>query len=179
MLIVNLYGQPGSGKSTAAAYIFSKLKMAGLNVELVPEYAKEKIWENNAEVFKNQAYIFGKQFFRISRCEDKVDVVVTDAPLLLSVLYNNDDRLGKPFDETVKQVANSYESLNYLLTRVSHYNPIGRQQTEEESDALIEPLKKILDECCEYTELPGDVTSYDKIAQTIIDMFVAKEKGNK
>jgi hypothetical protein len=27
-LIVNLYGGPGTGKSSGAAYIFSKLKMA-------------------------------------------------------------------------------------------------------------------------------------------------------
>ena len=34
MLVVNLFGAPGAGKSTGAAYIFSKLKMAGINAEL-------------------------------------------------------------------------------------------------------------------------------------------------
>ena len=29
MLVVNLFGAPGSGKSTGAAYIFSQLKIAG------------------------------------------------------------------------------------------------------------------------------------------------------
>ena len=32
-LIVNLYGGPGSGKSTGAAYIFSMLKMVGVDAE--------------------------------------------------------------------------------------------------------------------------------------------------
>ena len=53
-LIVNFFGPPGSGKSTAAAYVFSKLKMAGVNAEIVTEYAKDKVWEENNEVFKNQ-----------------------------------------------------------------------------------------------------------------------------
>ena len=89
MVLINLYGAPGAGKSTGAAYVFSKLKMNGINAELVTEFAKDKVWEESKEVFKNQAYIFGKQYFRISRCEDKVDVIVTDSPLLLSIIYNN------------------------------------------------------------------------------------------
>ena len=76
-LIVNLYGGPGSGKSTGAAYIFSKLKMAGVDAEYVTEYAKDKVWEGNKEVFNCQFYITGKQVFRIHRCFGKVDVIVT------------------------------------------------------------------------------------------------------
>ena len=77
MLVVNLFGAPGAGKSTGAAYIFSKLKMAGINAELVTEFAKDKVWEESKAVFQNQAYIFGKQYFRISRVQGKVDVVIT------------------------------------------------------------------------------------------------------
>ena len=61
MILINLFGAPGAGKSTGAAYIFSQLKMRGVNVELVTEFAKDKVWEKSVEVFNNQAYIFGKQ----------------------------------------------------------------------------------------------------------------------
>ena len=41
MLVINLFGAPGAGKSTGAAYIFSLLKMYGINAELITEYAKD------------------------------------------------------------------------------------------------------------------------------------------
>ena len=52
--IINLFGPSGCGKSSGAAYIFSKLKMAGVSCELVPEYAKDKVWENNEEIFNHE-----------------------------------------------------------------------------------------------------------------------------
>ena len=107
-LIINLYGGPGSGKSTCAAYIFSQLKMHGINAELVTEFAKDKVWENNTEVFKNQAYLFGKQSYRISRCKCKLDVIVTDSPLPLCIFYNNDPSLTENFNKSVFHIQSSY-----------------------------------------------------------------------
>ena len=158
MIIVNLFGVPGAGKSTGAAYIFSKLKMLGINAELVTEFAKDKVWENNNEVFKNQAYLFGKQSFKISRCKNKVDVIVTDSPLALSIFYNNDNVLGESFNETVIKVFNSYENMNYLLLRTKPYNPHGRLQTEEESNDLKEPMINLLHKWnISYSETDGNI----------------------
>lgn len=42
--IINLWAGPGSGKSTIAAYVFSKLKMKNINCELVTEYAKQLVY---------------------------------------------------------------------------------------------------------------------------------------
>lgn len=72
-LIVNLFDVPGSGKSTGAAYLFYKLKSAGVNAELVTEFAKDKVWEDSEIVFENQAYLFGRQPFMIARCSDTED----------------------------------------------------------------------------------------------------------
>ena len=43
-LFVNLFGAPGVGKSTGAAYLFSKLKMLGVDCEYIGEFAKDKCW---------------------------------------------------------------------------------------------------------------------------------------
>jgi len=170
MIVVNLFGVPSAGKSTGAAYIFSRLKMNGVNAELITEFAKDKVWENNEEVFKNQAYLFGKQSFRMSRCKDKVDVIVTDSPLPLSIFYNQDEVLGEDFNNTVMNVFNSYSNLNYLLLRVKPYNPVGRHQTEEESDKLKEPMVALLNNRkIQYTEHPGSLEGYDAIVTQVLE----------
>lgn len=171
-LIVNLFGVPGAGKSTDAAYIFYKLKSHGINAELVTEFAKDKVWEENDEVFKNQAYIFGKQSFKIARCADKVDVIVTDSPLPLSIFYNNDEKLTENFNLSVMDVFNSYNNLNYLLLRTKPYNPSGRLQTEEESDALKQPIINLLKERnIDYTEKNGELSGYDDIADKVLEII--------
>lgn len=168
MLIVNLYGAPGAGKSTGAAYIFSKLKMLGINVELVTEFAKDKVWEESKAVFQNQAYIFGKQYFRISRVDGKVDVVITDSPILLSAFYNNDPTLGEEFDAFVTKVSKSYDSMNLFINRVKPYNPAGRFQTEQESDKLAEDLRQFLnDHDVEYHQFNGHPHDYNFIVEQI------------
>ena len=169
MILVNLYGAPGSGKSTGAAYIFSKLKMAGVDAELVTEFAKDKVWEESKAPFDNQAYMFGKQYFRISRCADKVDVIVTDSPLPLSIFYNSTKILGKEFNEMVMKVANSYKKKDYLIHRCKPYNPNGRFQTEEESNELAEKLEKFLNFYkIDFKDVRGNVEDYDKIVEEIL-----------
>ena len=176
MILVNLYGAPGAGKSTGAAYIFSQLKMRGINAELVTEFAKDKVWEESKEVFNNQAYIFGKQYFRISRCADKVDVIITDSPLLLSTIYNDNPILGEEFNNVVRNVSNSYDSINYYITRVKEYNPKGRFQSEEESDAIADRVKDMLDyEGVEYIEKPGSKASYDEIYEEVLETVLVNE----
>lgn len=177
ILVVNLFGIPGAGKSTGSAYIFSKLKMYGINAELVTEFAKDKVWENNTEVFKNQAYLFGKQSYRISRCKDKVDVIVTDSPLPLSIFYNNNPSLTENFNKTVMDVFNSYNNINYLILRTKTYNPIGRHQTEEESNALKQPMIDLLYKYnINYTEVNGEIDGYDWIVNDVLDRLNKMEE---
>ncbi len=168
MLVVNLYGAPGAGKSTGAAYIFSKLKMLGINAELVTEFAKDKVWEESKTPFQNQAYIFGQQYFRISRVDGKVDVVITDSPILLSAFYNSDSTLGKEFDTFVSKVSKSYNSMDLFINRVKPYNSVGRFQTEEESDKLADDLRQFLNQHeVNYKEYNGTIVDYDDIVLAI------------
>jgi len=172
MIVVNMFGAPGAGKSTGAAYVFSKLKMAGINAELVTEFAKDKVWEGSQAVFQNQAYIFGKQYFRISRLQDKVDVVITDSPILLSSFYNKDELLGKELDALVTKVFESYQNFNVYINRVKAYNPAGRFQTEAESDKLAVDLYNFLNNhgvtCKHYT---GSEEGYDVLVSDILKVL--------
>jgi hypothetical protein len=62
----------------------------------------------------------------MSRCADKVDVIVTDSPLFLSPFYNKDPEIDAPLKQLVYTISNRYDNLNYFLRRVKKYNPVGR-----------------------------------------------------
>jgi len=53
MIVVNFFAPPGHGKSTFAALVFSKLKMLGVNCELVSEFAKDMVWEEDYVALAN------------------------------------------------------------------------------------------------------------------------------
>ena len=172
MVLVNLFGEPGAGKSTGAAYIFSQLKMHGINAELVTEYVKDKVWEENTAVLKNQAYIFGKQFFRISRCEDKVDVIVTDSPLPLSIVYNKNSNLTENFNKTVMDVFNSYNNINFLILRTKPYNHAGRFQDERDACKLKDNIQATLqDRGIECRTITGDIEGYNAAVEEVLKIL--------
>ena len=177
MLVVNLFGAPGAGKSTGAAYIFSQLKMLGVNAELVTEFAKDKVWENNTEVLSNQTYVFGKQHFRISRCANKVDVIVTDSPLLLSAIYNRSELLGEDFNNLVAKIFKSYNSVNYFIERSKPYNPVGRLQTEQESNGIANEIKAMLERYdVPFFEIAGNTRGYDTVVEHIYTKVIPETK---
>ena len=175
-LIVNLYGGPGSGKSTGAAYIFSMLKMVGVDAEYVTEFAKDKVWEGNREVFKCQFYITGKQAYRIARCFGKVDVIVTDSPIRLGKIYA--DMIGRAqLGLACIEDAEQYDdhSIDVFLRRVKPYNPNGRNQSEEEAWQLDRKIKSVSP--LPYYEYDGAIDGYKKVYDLILKKL--EERASK
>ena len=165
-LYVNLFGAPGVGKSTTAAGTFALLKLKGVNAELVTEYAKDIVWEGSFSKLENQLYIFGKQYQRLFRLRDKVDVVITDSPILLSTIYDNTD--GPELKNLVLATHKQMNTLNFFINRVKEYNPKGRMQTEEESDVISGRVKRMLDDNdIKYEELSGDDIAMRIIAKRV------------
>ena len=169
--MINLFGEPSAGKSTAAMDITARLKRKGINAEYVSEFAKDKVYENNSEVFKHQEYLFGKQSFKMGRVRDKVQVIVVDSPLILCVVYNQDTILGEDFNKTVLNVFNSYNNRNYLLTRNHPYENEGRFQNEEEAQKV---RKQIINRLVEFDIDYTVITSSKENCEYIADK-IAKE----
>lgn len=169
MIVVNLIGAPGAGKSTGAAYIFSRLKMAGINAEYISEFAKDKIWGEDFLSLQCQEYVFGKQSMRLFRVKDKVDVVITDSPLILSIVYNKSEILGQSFNQTVLNVFNSYDNIVYFVNRIKPYNPIGRNQTQEESDQIAKDIQNFLNQNnILFQSIDGRKENYDVIVSDVL-----------
>jgi len=59
-IVINLMAGPGVGKSTLMAQLFARLKILGYEVEMVPEYVKEKVWDESWKVMEDAIYVFGK-----------------------------------------------------------------------------------------------------------------------
>lgn len=167
-IVVNFFAGPGCGKSTGASWLFSQLKLNGVDCEYVSEFAKDKVWENNGEVFKCEFYITGKQSFKVSRCFGKVDVIITDSPIAISMVYSESDK----FKAAVLEEFNKYEknNMNILLRRTVPYDQNGRFQNEDEAKNIDDKIKNTLDESeIPYMIINGNVDGYKEILDIILE----------
>jgi len=179
--VINLLAGPGTGKSTTAAGVFHELKSAGINAELVTEYAKDKVWDKHFSILDNQLYILAKQFQRLNRLIDQVDIVVTDSPLILSWYYNqgsmSQGQIGYHFDGLVKSLFEMFDNHNFFLVREKVYNPKGRMQTEKEAKNIDVVLKQMLDtRGIPYMEAPGNKDAVKLITRYAMVMLGKEER---
>jgi len=145
-MILNIWGGPGTGKSTIAAQLFGELNRDGLHCELVTEFAKELNWESRTETLKNQLYVDSKQYRNFARVDGKVDLIITDSPILKGPFYAeyynavpDPDlyfRLFRQFEETLSP------SVNILLSRATQYKVVGRNESEEAARLLDMAMEK-------------------------------------
>jgi len=145
-LIVNLFGGPGSGKSTTAAGVFYNLKMLHINVELVLEFAKELTWEERLVALDNQPYVLGEQLHRIHRLIGQVDAIITDCPIPMGVVYlkSNATDYKESFTKFNVDLFNTMDNMNYFLLRGNDYQEEGRQQNAEEANQKDDMIQRML-----------------------------------
>lgn len=164
-VIVNVFGGPGSGKTTAAHEITCELARRGALVEYVPEYAKELTWDRTcpasapierthaAELLDgaphHQFQIFREQQRREARLMGQVDFIVTDSPLPLCMLYMDPSGERSMRDRVAGMVEEAWrgqDRVDVLVTRGNEpYLVSGRNQTEREAHAKDHELTRLLD----------------------------------
>jgi len=150
--IVSLYGGPGAGKSTSAAYMFYLLKAAGENVELVREYVKDWAWEGRKIDTYDQIYFLGKQVRKESMLFGKVKYLVTDSPIFMNYYYAHLYCTPKLAEGVKAAVLGFYEQTlidghqhhHIILHRTKPYIQAGRYQNEEEALAIDDGVERML-----------------------------------
>ena len=168
MFVINLLAGPGAGKSTIAAHVYAELKWEGVNCELVTEFAKDAAWEEHFRLYEHQVLLFGEQYRRLKRLEGQVDVAVTDAPLLLQLIYMQDG-LPPSFAPMVLEAHRQFDNMNFLVRRVKEYRKVGRHNEEEEARQLDAHIEEVLQEnTLRYKSLPGVRASVPYIVQKIL-----------
>ena len=144
-LLINYHAGPGAGKSTNAAGTFAELKRRGHTAELATEYAKDCVWRNAPAILDDQIYVFAKQRNRIKTLWGKVDFIVTDSPLILSLAYMPYELRDSVFGDLVREQFLAFESLDVFVHRTKPYVSEGRLQTEAEARAKDDLIRGLLD----------------------------------
>lgn len=144
MRVINFFGGPGSGKTTAAAGLFHELKKRWAAVEMASEYAKDLILNGESRQLSQQIMVFANQEMRLDRLRADYDWAITDAPLLLSAFYA--PRAYPPsYRRLVLDMFESYDNVNIFVRRSHAYKPEGRIQREERhADRLAEQIEAFL-----------------------------------
>lgn len=166
--VVNLFAGPGAGKSTTAAGVFSLLKLHGVSCELVTEYAKDLTWGEDRASLRCQPHVFGEQLRRMERLRGKVDIIVTDSPLLLSIVYWSFRE--SYIDELVNNAFNSFTNINFKIERVKPFVQAGRNHSEEEARNLDQEIEDLLEELYHpYFKVFGDELAINSISLYVLE----------
>ncbi len=172
--VVNVIGGPGCDKSLITAAIIVFLKLREKTIEVIPDFAKSLVWQQNFEVLKNQYFIAQRQFEMLSLLDGQVQFLVTECSLP-QVLFYNENYLDNICDieKTRKQILEWYNQCNNINIFVERgdrkYIRTGRFQDEEQARNVDRGMRELLDrEALPYTVLPSDVTAVNAFAATLI-----------
>ena len=172
--VINIIGGPGCDKSLITSAIIVFLKLREKTIEVIPDFAKSLVWQQNFEVLKNQYFIAQRQFEMLSLLDGQVQFLITECSLP-QVLYYNENYLDNICDieKTRKQILEWYNQCNNINVFVERgdrkYTRTGRFQDEEQARAIDRGMLELLNrEELPYTVLPSDVTAVNEFAATLI-----------
>jgi deoxyadenosine/deoxycytidine kinase len=146
--IINLFGGPGVGKSSIASGLTYELKKNHITCDNPYEFPKLLAWDENYSAISDQLYVVANQHRGIVKSYGKVDYIILDSPILLSLIYKDyynsqresdyPSKLYKEnFDKMILDIHNSYENINILLKRSEgNHNEKERYHNLEQSKEL-------------------------------------------
>lgn len=173
-IVVNYFGGPGCGKTTAASETFVGLKKFGISTELVSEFAKELIVQGNTEALQHQWYVTGNQAYKVWCAAQRADVVLVDSPVLLGPIY--DIYQSEALKNVCLEEHNRYKSINVYVERKNYaHNMFGRVHSLTQSVSYDKIIKEFLiNEHITHITLSNE-TQIAKLVYEIKDLVDLKE----
>lgn len=176
-IVINGYGGPGAGKSTACMEITAALKKEGYNAEYVQEYAKELVYEKDMEMLdgspEHQYEILKEQTRRMDRLYDQVDFIVTDSPVMLNTIYNK--QLTPEYESLVNELQGEYINYSFFMERdVSNFEEEGRIHNLTESIEKDNEIKDML----QRNEIKYKTYNHENVNEIVNDAIDFYEKIN-
>ena len=148
-------GGPGVGKSSISSGIVYELKKRHISCDAPYEFPKLLAWDENKSAIKDQLYVLGNQHRGITKSFGKVDFIVVDSPIILSIVYKDyyqdneypSNLYGDLFNNFIVELFKKYDSINILLKRTEGLHNIKeRYQDIEESKELDIKIESVLNE---------------------------------
>jgi RecA/RadA recombinase len=146
-LIVNFFGGPGSGKTTAAARAFVELKLRSIEAENLDEVATQMIRLGQLQALTVQPFLFGQALYRLMVTARSTDVCLMDSPLLLNPIYDGDQ--SQHLEALVWEYHRRFRNLNFFVQRgtdVRDHRMDGRVHNLQESIRLDARIRAYLDD---------------------------------
>jgi molybdopterin-guanine dinucleotide biosynthesis protein len=152
MILINLTGGPGAGKTTLTYYLAYRLKQAGIRTEVTAEASREHhiyVYPPDRvpdQLRDNQVLVFGQQFERIKRFQRHgFEVALCDSALEQQTMYYEGHPYAKNLAKVAADCAKQFETYNVFIHRTpGTYDAESRlQKTEAEAVAFDKKVRKL------------------------------------
>lgn len=185
MLVVNLFGEPGVGKSVTAAGLFYDLSVNNYRAEIVSEVVKGYAWETQYDkdgnqivhpIFSQQIFILGKQNRWLQRLLDKREIAIMECPLIMTSIYAPENYLPS-FESLVIEQMDRYDNYNIVLERNHKFDNQGRIHNEEQSLEIRQKMLDFLDKHhIKYDRFKTHPEVHKEISQKVMQI-VSQKRG--
>jgi predicted ATPase len=158
MIVANLVGGPGIGKSTIALELAGYMKRhhPEIVVEYVEEAAKSLTWNEHRGI-SSTPFVTGKQYNKLKRLERHgVDLAITDSVLFSSLFYNE---YSNAEEDYIMELFHRFNNLCFVVEREEHcfYQQIGRSQNREQAKHIHSRIAASFD----YYHIPYHLCQYN------------------
>jgi nicotinamide riboside kinase len=182
MILINLTGGPGAGKTTLSYYLAYRLKLMGVRTELTSESSREHhIYTYPPDrvplqLLDNQVLVVGQQYERIKRlARHDFEVALCDSALEQQTMYFE----GHPYEKNLTKVAadcaKQFETYSVFIKRTPGiYDPESRvQRTEADAVAFDKKVRKLFKNKF-WMEVGWD--EIEKLGDAVIALALSKRK---